>query len=108
MLSPQRSTVVDAGNVIAPGPGRPAVWLIAVPVVAGMQNADARRSDVVPGAPTRTMGSRKQRRFFATHVPWPAVQLQSASVSHGCPSFAPPLQPFKHDDGCASPLHQPR
>ena len=44
------------------GPGSPAVLLMAVAVVAGMQNVAAPTFMVVPGVPTRTIGSRKQRR----------------------------------------------
>ncbi len=50
------------GKVIDPGPGSPAVLLMAVAVVAGMQNVAAPTFIVVLGVPTRTIGSRKQRR----------------------------------------------
>lgn len=57
-----RST--KAGKLIAPGPGRPAVLLIADALVAGMQKVDTDRFTVVLGVPTRTIGSMKQRWFF--------------------------------------------
>ncbi len=72
--SPQSAAVTAFGNEIAPGPGRPAVWLIACPVVAGMQNADTNVSVSVPATPVRTIGSMKQRWFFETHGPLPAGQ----------------------------------
>lgn len=72
--SPQIAAVTVLGNAIAPGPGKPAVWLIAVPLVAGMQKAETRVFVVVPTVPCFTIGSMKHRWFFETQGPFPAGQ----------------------------------
>ena len=63
------------GNEIAPGPGKPAVWLIADALVAGMQKVATETLVVVPGVPSFTTGSMKQRWLFTTHGPVAPGQL---------------------------------
>src|SRR5689334_3687774 len=62
------------GSERAPGPGRPPTLFTELLVVGGMQKVAARVAFCVPGAPTRTIGSRKQLRnppvqiWFGLHV----------------------------------------
>src|SRR4029077_8251543 len=62
------------GSTRAPGPGRPPTLLTELLVVGGMQKVAASVAFWVPGAPTRTIGSRKQLRkppvqtWFGAHA----------------------------------------
>ena len=81
------------GWMSAPGPGRPATWLIDELLVGGMQKVAARTAVCVPGAPWRTIGSRKHSRRFTVQV-WFATQLAQLPDGGGLQSVVA-VQPRK-------------
>jgi len=96
-VSPHRFSSTDAWKLIAPGPGNPAVVLIADALVAGIQKVETEVLRVVLGDPIRTIGSRKQRWFFPWQGPLPEGQLLSVwQPISGAPAQVCSIGPATH------------